>query len=436
MSLEEKADTPLQDQVEDLNSEQETHLPGFTYLHIAFLTMVLASASIQFAPGDLLFRLQPSFVGLTYIGFLVSLVLWLRQPQLPAWPWLLRLPLLVMLALWAIAVAVSLWKGSLFYFTAYTYPFFLLLVLLKPLSKTQVMRAISFLAWVLLVYLSVAYVLDVVVTMASDGSDAFRTDLGADRAWNPAHVLVGIEGRWVGPIGHPNTTAPIAAFLSVYSAARIRSRLPMFVISVYLLLASASTTSLLAAIAGISVLLFVCLLRRSNSLRLRAGLFLGFSLSAVGSLFVFLAVNPTLTGRTSIWPTYVQLGIEQRLLGSGDPPIAVYVAEGTLPPWAGHAHNVFLDVLVRYGLVALVLLVVVFVSLSISSVVSARRGSSLSLALLVTVLVVNLTELGIDFRYWEFGTVSAVVIALLAVHDDQNTADSDDSGNAVKITSA
>ena len=332
---------------------------GFSYLHMAFLTMVLASASVRFLPDDVLFRLQPSFVGLTYLGFLVSFLLWLRQPQLPVWPRMLRAQLILMLLVWLAAIVVSLWKGSLFYFTAYTYPFFVLLVLLKPVSKGQVLRAIDFLAWVLLAYLSIAYVVDMLVAQISGEPAAFRTDLGADRTWNPLHLLVGIEGRWIGPIGHPNTTAPLAAFLFVYSASRIKSRLPMFAIAGYLLLATGSMTSLLAASLGVMALLIAHLFQRSNSHRSRialGGLVIAFS---GGGLTAFLMSNPTLTGRTTIWPTYLQLGLEQNLMGSGDPPIAAYVANDDLPQWAGHAHNFFLDMLVRYGLAALLLLLLV-----------------------------------------------------------------------------
>ena len=406
-------------------------LSSLSYLHVAFLTVVMATASVRFFPENLLFRLQPSFVGLTYIGFLIALLLWFRQPQLPRWAPLFQAQVLLMLGVYLVAAVVSLIQGSLFYFTAYTYPFFLLLILLKPLSRSQVMSAIDLLAWALLLLFVMTYLVDVVALLVGGSYEAFRTDLGGDRNWNPVHGLLNIDGRWIGPIGHPNTSGPIAAFLVVYSASRIASRLPMFAISGYLLLATGSISSALAASIGLSVLLAVHLLQASYSRRWRmafAGLFvviLGAGLSAI------LISNPTFTGRTTIWPAYLRLGREQNLMGSGDPPIAAYVANGDLPDWAGHAHNFFLDMLARYGFVAFLLLLALFVLLFYSSVVAARRGFSLALGLLVTVVVANMTEVGIDPRYWEFGTVAIVCVALLAA-----TAQQDSPGESQSVQSS
>ena len=392
----------------------ESLLPTFTYLHAALLSMIVASASIRFAPDELLSRYQPSFVALAYVGFFITLILWLRQSQLPRWPGKTMAQLLLLVGVWAISIAVSLTQGSVFYLSAYILPLLLVLVLLKPLRERQVLSAVDLLAWSLLFYLVLTYLVDVIGFFAGDAFHRFRTDLGEDRVWNPMHIILGIEGRWSGPLGHPNKTALPAAFLVVYSASRLATRLPMFAIAVYLLLATASVTSILAAIAGLSLLLTLRLIQRLDSLRSQVTFALMSMAVVSAGCGLLLFSNPTLTGRTTIWPRYLELGVEWNLMGSGDIPIGRSLESGDLPQWAGHAHNLFLDMLVRYGLVALLLLLVLFASLFYSSLLAARSGSNLALCLLVMLLVANIAEVGIDPRYWDFGTALTVTVTLLS----------------------
>jgi O-antigen ligase len=148
---------------------------------------------------------------------------------------------------------------------------------------------------------------------------------------------------------------------------------------------------MVAALGGLSVLLAAWWLRRPGRLSPSARVMLAV-LPVVIVIGLWVATNPGLTGRTSIWPVYANLWVDAPWTGQGQRGIDAAIQDGRLPDWAHHGHNLLLDTAARYGLLGLVLLCVVLAAALATTVGAARRGDALGLALMVVILVAGLTE--------------------------------------------
>jgi O-antigen ligase len=125
-------------------------------------------------------------------------------------------------------------------------------------------------------------------------------------------------------------------------------------------------------------------------------------------------VDPSLTGRLSMWAQFLSLATGSPLVGSGMTGIEEAIAAGDIPAWAHQGHNIFLDTFVRYGLVGLILAVAFLAIALLLTLGGPRRGVGVGLAMLVALLVSCMGDLGLDWVYPSAGLSSLLVAVLVS----------------------
>lgn len=238
--------------------------------------------------------------------------------------------------------------------------------------------------------------------------------------WTPLADLLGLDGRWAGPFDHPGRAGQVGALILVWGLTRRGWVRPVLVAAgaLFVLLAGSNTAYLSVAV-GLALLVVVTALRRFGQLPrwLARVAIAGALLAVVLLLVVIVGPNTGLTGRTTIWPTYLELWRSSPWTGVGDVGIGAAQHAGLLPAWAYHAHNSWLDLLVRYGVPALVLSVVAIGGAAVATVGYARRGSAGPLAVLAVLLVASITQ---PMIVWLLPTIpmTMLVLAVLASGPD------------------
>jgi O-antigen ligase len=243
-----------------------------------------------------------------------------------------------------------------------------------------------------------------------------------DRSWHwvTLAVALGMDGRWGGFMLDPNALGPIGAFLVVYGFARSGWPRVVFVVSGLLVVVLADSRVTYAAVAlGLLILLLlpgwgVPLLRVTAGKAAAAvvGLLMGVR------LFVDLVTNPaetvSMTGRADMWPDFLSLWDTAPWFGVGTRAITQAVIAGVLPEWAVNGHNQYVDTLVRYGVVGLLLSSLVLLILAALAVRGGRRGRGLGAALIATLLLVMVSNLVLDWRYPSVPFAMLLVTALVS----------------------
>ncbi len=233
-------------------------------------------------------------------------------------------------------------------------------VILKPPSASEAAWVADLLGWTIAVA--------IVLLLAAEATglvpswyDLYRATelMAAERVqyWVPLADVLGLDARWAGPFVHPGRTGEVGALLLVWGMTRAgATRAVLVAVGVLTLLVASSRTSYLGAAAGVGVVLLVAWWPRLTR-ALRGIAAAGAVVAGAGLLFVVVGANTGLTGRTSIWPAYLELWAGSPLWGAGEAGIGEAQGEGLLPAWAYHAHSLWLDVLARYGAVAFVAVV-------------------------------------------------------------------------------
>jgi hypothetical protein len=359
------------------------------YLSVLAFGVVITGYLQYLWPNTVVLKGQPPAIPFMFGVFLVAVVLWflLRPYHLAT-----RL-LVVFLALltlsWLLHMGIAIYHQDLFNHTAWLFVPILLMILLKAPSPSQGWTAISTLAWTTAAILVGTRVLEMVGVLSIRFVPAGINEFDKARYWLPLSDLMGITARWPGPFGHNGDTAMMGALLVVIGLARLRKSSWVFVsVGVFTLLLTDGRSSIGATIVGIVILLMFTnhgvVTRIPKSVRIAGGMLV----IAFGAVALF--VGPTgLTGRQNIWPAFFELWKEHIWLGAGTGGIAV---SGGVTQQYGHAHDMYLDELARYGLGgALPLYAAIIVGLIIT-VRAAIRGFTAPLAVLSAFLVTAITE--------------------------------------------
>jgi O-antigen ligase len=389
---------------------------GNPYLVVALVSIVAAQVA-QFALPDA--HVGPDLpigVAITGLGMLGALVLWIPYASRWTWPALVRVFLGLLGVIWLVTLGLAIGDGNVIGISTFAIPGLVLLVLVKALSAGATSRAMDWFAWALLVGSAVSLVLEVIGAAPDWYRDAARVAGDRGEYWLPLADLVGIRGRWAGPFTAPNLAGLVGAFVLVYGITRRTwTRWACVVGGVIMLLLAGSRSAFIAAVAGAACLVVVRALRPGGR-RVPPVLAWAAGLAAVAVAGVFVVRNPGLTGRLPVWPVFVDLWKSSPITGVGDSGIDAAITAGTLPTWAFHAHNVFLDAAVRYGIVAFALVVAAFVVAGIVGVRAARRGAGLSVALLAVLVVVGMSDRSVEWRYLTCGFL-IFMLAVLAGAD-------------------
>ena len=355
------------------------------------------------------FKGQPANILLTFLAFGLAFVLWLvLGPRRAARGWFLGF-LAGLSICWVTHVLIYRAHSDAYNYTAFLYVPVLIMIAFKPPKASEAWSAVLAYAWATSAVLVGTRVLEMtgVITekYQTDGLIAFDTS----NYWLPLNSALGIAGRWPGPFGHNGDTAMMGALIIIIAVARWTWASWVFLpVGIFTLLITSGRASEGAAVAGIVLLVMFSrsgfMSRIPQWIRLSGG----GVLLLIGT-YVLFAGKTGLTGRQTIWPAFIDLWKTSPWTGVGGSGIAV---SGGITEQFGHAHSIYIDELVRNGLlVAVVQFAVLAIGLIIAAV-AAGRGAPGPLAVLVGYFITGITE---PRNNWIEPSVTGFLVVLMVV---------------------
>lgn len=384
-----------------------------TYLSVLVVTVVVARAVDFLWPAADVVRL-PLATAAMLVGAVLTLLVWAVFRPRTRWDALTFTFLGVWLVTWATTAWVSFRQDDVLDASLIVVPVVIALIAVKRPSGPAVTRALDVLAWT-----TAALLVGTLIAQQTGLLD--RATAGTSTPWDtmnywvPLSEPLGFVGRWVGPFRTPNVTASAAVLLIVWGASRgWVSRVVLIGTGMLTLVLTGTRSSAFAAIVGLAVLvlLWPARFRAYRVLQWIAGCALGLAF-VFGSMF-WVERNPSISGRTTIWPVFFDLWRSDPVGGVGDSGVGLAVEDGRLPGWATHAHSVFMDPLARSGTIAFLAIIATLALAAAIGVRAARRGRPVGLALVVALLVGGLTETLFDWRYLGYQLTVLLGAALVA----------------------
>jgi len=220
---------------------------------------------------------------------------------------------------------------------------------------------------------------------------------------------LGIDGRWPGPFGHNGDTAMMGALLIVIAVSYwTRASWVFIAVGGFTLLLTDGRASIGAAIAGSVVL--VVFAREGRIARIPRGVRIGGGLAVLvaGAAFMY-SRSAGSTGRDTFWPAFLKLWESSPFVGIGTSGISI---SGGVTEQYGHAHNLYIDELARYGLLGFL---TQFGAIALGVVIAflaANRGVAGPLAILTAYLVTGITE---PRNGWMSPSVTGMLVILAVV---------------------
>jgi hypothetical protein len=356
-------------------------------------------------------KAQPAAVVVTYGGVALAVVLGVllrRSADQNSYSrWFLGL----MGAAWVVHISITLLHGDAFNFNAWLYLPVLALLAVRPPTARELVVALRILGWSLAVVIVATLVLELTGVIDPMYMDPELVAWESDRYWLPLNGLLDMEGRWPGPFGHSGDTGAVAALVVVIGLA-FRGRFAWIVVSIGVLglLLTSVRVAMVATVVGIAILV---LFSRSRLVQ-RIPMWLRLSaaiLGVVAVVAVMLGQSSSLTGRTTIWPPFVDLWLTSPVTGVGATGIA---ANGGITALSVHAHNQYLDALVRTGLIGFLVQAAALgygIWLSLRAMV---RGMAGPMAVIAAYLVIGITQAMNDWIYPGIPVLALILCILLA----------------------
>jgi len=379
---------------------------GLAYLlPFVMIGPVSAFFFVEFGESELI-RGNPLLVISSFILAAVTFVLWIPYRSTLRWSRIAYAFFVSLILLWILSMVLTQYHGNLWYRSALVFPLILFLLIAKKPTENAAWKAADVFATVLVIVIVLALVQESLGLHGHDWPIWYQTDafrLGST--------------RWFGPLGNPNLTAPLGAFLIIYSLARsVPMRLLWIPIGLATLALTMSRTSFFATVLAILIILTS---QYRSQIRIwiqrhRQLFFLLTALALIG-LVVWTAVtlDPTFNGRSPIWSTYWTAFTANPIFGVGDWGVPV------------HAHNTWLDSATRYGIVTGLLLVLVWALALVIGIHNARRASPVGLGLWVFLAILGLTETPFDWRFLSILMTMFLFIPLLGA--DHQTVEGEQS---------
>jgi O-antigen ligase len=385
-----------------------SQLPS-VYLSVLSVGIVLSQFANYLWFEEPLYRGQSANILLFFVVFAVSFMAWLRVPARErAGAWLTSFLILMSIA-WLAHLILYRIHGDAFNYTALLYVPILLMIWWKPPTVRDAWSSIFAFAWAVTLILIVTRVLEMLGILAIKAQAQFVIDFDEARYFLPFNDLMGIEGRWPGPFGHNGDTAMMGAFLIVIAIAhRTKSSWVFLSVGVFTLLITSGRASIGAAATGIVILVMFAregfFAKVPQSVRFVGGLLV----LAAGAVFMYMW-QAGATGRNAFWPAFLELWRTSPIVGVGSSGVSV---SGGITQEFGHAHNLYIDELARYGLIGF-LTQFAAIALGVAiAILAARRGLAGPLAIIAAYLVTGITE---PRNQWMSPSVTGMLLILAVV---------------------
>jgi exopolysaccharide production protein ExoQ len=266
------------------------------------------------------------------------------------------------------------WSQNVFFslkrFLGFLLGYFFAIQLVKKFNKDQIME-------ILLIVFFFVGVLSLIFSF-------FIDDLGKMTSETDGGIY---EGVWRGVFTHKNSLGQFAGLALIFSIFVFKPKLTNFILTtvfLILLIFSQSTTAILNTIIILIIFILYYLFRFFKFIFYLVSLlvivFTGiYGLSNFEDILNFFGKDITLTGRIFLWTSVIPAISDKPLLGHGfngfwggpNSPSENVLSELT---WeAPHSHNLFLDILLQFGFVGLIIwLLISFkaIKFSISNLIS------------------------------------------------------------------
>lgn len=384
-------------------------LDGGNYLAVFIMGVPLSILGNDVYPGVPIVKGQAWAVLAPLLCAFAAGLLWLTYRSTTRYSRLVTAFLVMLAVSWLVIWVLERRDGQTHSYATFLVPLLIAMLLIKPIDRQSVQVAADVFAWTI-----------VAVVIIAEAHALLTGYRGADPA-----VAIRIPGlsqvttageRWEGPFGSPNYAGPDAAFLVIYALSR-RGFTRWFMVSfgAIMLLLSGSRSAFMGLAAALAVLFVFA--PSSAHVRLSRPARAILSMVVLAAIAVVaVRVDPTLNGRTPIWPQYWSFWRSSPLTGVGTTSIQHAIETGTLGPWFVHAHDLVLDVLGRYGLTGFMAVISMLTLAAITTLRPAGKGRPLGLALVVSFLTIGLVEVQGSWVYWGLPSMWVVLAVLDSVN--------------------
>ncbi len=391
-----------------LTQQLRTHL-GTVYLSILAAGVVLAQYASYLGQGEPVFKGQSAAIVLFFVVFGLAFIFWLGIENRVRASGLLSGFLILMSIAWFAHLFLYRIHGDAFNYTALLYVPILAMIWLKPPELREAWTAILAFAWTVAGVLVLTRVLEMLGVIALKTQSQGVITFDEERYFLPLNDMLGIDGRWPGPFGHNGDTAMMGALLIVIAVAYwTRASWVFIAVGAFTLLITSGRASTGATIAGIIVVVVFAKHGRITRIPPAIRIWGGLAALIAGAVFMY-SRSAGVTGRDSFWPAFLKLWESSPLVGIGTSGISV---SGGITQQFGHAHNLYIDELARYGLLGFV---TQFGAITLGVVIAflaAKRGVAGPLAILTAYLVTGVTE---PRNQWISPSVTGMLIILAIV---------------------
>lgn len=367
-------------------------LVGQNYLAVFLAGIPLAILANDIHPGTPIFKGQALAILAPLACAAIGFVLWLGYKPAFKYPALVSGFLVSLVVSWLVISVLDRLDGGGVAYTSYLVPLLVLMLLIKPISARDAMKAGAALAWATIAVVLVA--------------ETFALLTGY-RGTEPSFLIripglsdsISSGSRWVGPFESPNYAGPVAAYTAIFGwSQRGIQRLLIVGAGLVVLILSGSRSALFGlVVAGAVYFIFNNWTARSRRSRIRRTV---GALSVTGVLGIAAVwADPTLNGRTPIWPQYWEFWLSSPWRGVGTAQIESLIAGQVLNPWFVHAHHEFLDLLGRYGTLAAFGVGSALALAAIGSAKAAVQDQPMSFALVGAFLAIGSVEVHGSWLY-------------------------------------
>ena len=409
-------------QPDDATKEKKGVVDSWNGLRANYMAVLVAGAVVSlywtyFASDAPLIASQPGFVVFPYLFAAFAGVVWLRSTAHRA-----RGPLAVFLMMWFIAwsfeMALTIARGEAYNFAVFLAPIVVVGLLMKIPTRDQAHTALSVLGWMLAGVLVATRLGEILGLLELPYVNPSLINFDTSNYWLPFSGYFGVEGRWMGPMGHSAETGFAGALLIVLAALRWKTlRSSVFLVVGILTLLSVGTRSAYTAALG-ALLVAAVVTDRGPLSRIPYKVRIsGASIIVLLGVVGLFLTRAGLTGRDEIWADYLTLATESPIVGVGTSGIA------EAPGWPGvsfHAHNIFIDEFARYGVIGVLLLVLILGSLFWFSYLSARSGDTLGIGIVSAVVIAGLTNSDHSFLGIGYVNLALLLVAVLVMPNSRD----------------
>ena len=302
---------------------------------------------------------------------------------------LTRLFLIFMMISWLLNIALTIYHHDLFSHLAWIVPVFLVMIYVKPPTASEGFTSLRWFASAIAAMLTITLLLEVVGIIQEKWQSPSLNSFNESHYFVPINRFLGIDGRWPGPFGDYNTTALFGSLLIVLALVTWRRGSWIFVvIGAITLLITDGRSALGAGIVGIAVFAVFSPAGRLGTIPRNVRAWACGVALALSAAYIFFR-NTGLTGRQDFWPAFLNLWHQSPFIGVGTSGIAT--SGGITQEW-GHAHNQYIDVLTRYGIIGLLPTIATLMVAIALSLAAAQRGVPGPLAIICTYVIAGVGD--------------------------------------------